>query len=73
MITLKSSWTVKVAFVAFLQMAGVKRRHLPSRNVMRSIRYTVQNKGITLNIFSLINIVKVPLNFACPFIFRFCK
>ena len=30
-------------------MADAKRRHLRSRNVMRSIRCAVQNKGITLS------------------------
>ena len=29
-------------------MAGIRRRHLRSRNVMRSMRCAVQNKGITL-------------------------
>ena len=48
MIVLKSSWTAKAAFVASIQMAGVKPRHLRSRNVMRSTRCAVKNKGITL-------------------------
>ena len=48
MIALKSSWTAKAAFVASLQMVGVKRRELRSRNVMCSMRYALQNKGITL-------------------------
>ena len=31
-----------------LQMAGEKGRQLPRRNVLRSMRCAVQNKGITL-------------------------
>ena len=48
MIALKSFLTAK-AFVVFLKMASEKRRHLQSRNVMRSMRCAVQNKGITIN------------------------
>ena len=48
MIALKSSFTTKAALAGSLQMAGVKRLHLRSRNVMRSMRCAVQNKGITL-------------------------
>ena len=49
MIALKSFSTAKSAFVVSLQMAGEKRRHVRSRNVMRSITCVVQNKGIILN------------------------
>ena len=49
MTALKSSRTTKAAFFASLQMAGVKRRYHGGRNVMRSMRCAVQNKGITLN------------------------
>ena len=34
-------------------MAGAKRRHLRSRNVMRSMRCAVQNEGITWSTFSM--------------------
>ena len=45
----KSSWTAKAAFVASLQMAGVKGRHLQSRNVTPSTSCALQNKRITLS------------------------
>ena len=61
MIALKNSWTAKAAFVAFLQMAGVKARHLRSRNAMRSMRCAVQNKGITLSAYISITNSVIPI------------
>ena len=40
------------AFVVSLQMDSEKRRYLRIRNVMRSMRCAVQNKGITLKILA---------------------
>ena len=41
-----------------LQMAGVKHRHLRSRNVMCSMRCVVQNKEITLVVLKKMHIFK---------------